>query len=125
MEEKTRVLLVEDEPNLLRLTSVMLERAGFQVLQAENGARGVEIALQEKPDIVITDLIMPEKNGFELCKELRKDELLSRVPIIVLTAMGDEYNKVTAFEAGADDYLTKPFNIEELKARIRALLRRK
>ncbi|MBU0581241.1 MAG: response regulator transcription factor [Candidatus Margulisbacteria bacterium] len=122
--EDIKILLVEDEANLLKLTSLMLEKAGFKVIQAENGAKGVEVALKENPDIVITDLIMPEKNGFELCKELRKSETMSKVPIIVLTAMGDEFNKITAFDAGADDYLTKPFNMDELKARIQSLLRR-
>jgi two-component system alkaline phosphatase synthesis response regulator PhoP len=124
MKDKIKLLLVEDEPNILRLTSAMLEKDGYQVLQAQNGREGIDILRSSAPDIVITDLIMPEKNGFEVCRAVRANPGTAKVPILILTAMGDEFNKAAGFEAGADDYLTKPFNILELKSRITALLRR-
>ncbi len=124
MDKKIRILLVEDEPNIMRLTSVMLEKEGYQIIQAPNGKIGIEKAKAETPDIVITDLIMPEKNGFDVCRGVRANAATKNTPILILTAMGDEFNKSAGFEAGADDYLTKPFNINELKARIRSLLRR-
>jgi DNA-binding response OmpR family regulator len=124
MSGKIKILLVEDELNILRLTSTMLEKDGYQVLQAQNGQEGIDVLLSSTPDIVITDLIMPEKNGFEVCRAVRANPGTARTPILILTAMGDEFNKTAGFEAGADDYLTKPFNINELKARIKALLRR-
>jgi DNA-binding response OmpR family regulator len=119
------ILLIEDEPNLLKLTSTMLGKQGFNIIQANNGAKGVDMAKKKGPDLVVTDLIMPKKNGFEVCRELRKDKRTANTPIIILTAMGDDFNKQTGFEAGADDYLTKPFNINELTARIKSLLRRR
>lgn len=124
MDNKVRILLVEDEPNIMRLTSVMLEKEGYQVIQAQNGKVGIEKAKKESPDIVVTDLIMPEKNGFDVCRGVRANPATANTPILILTAMGDEFNKSAGFEAGADDYLTKPFNINELKARIKSLLRR-
>lgn len=124
MEKKITIMLVEDEPNILRLTSVMLEKEGYVVIPAENGKVGIDKLRSTSPDIVITDLIMPEKNGFEVCRAVRADPGTAKVPILILTAMGDEFNKTAGFEAGADDYLTKPFNINELKMRIKALLRR-
>jgi len=124
MDKKIKILLVEDEPNIMRLTTVMLEKEGYQVLQAPDGKVGIELAHTQAPDIVVTDLIMPEKNGFDVCRAVRADERTKHLPILILTAMGDEFNKSAGFEAGADDYLTKPFNINELKVRIKALLRR-
>ncbi len=119
-----RILIADDEPNILMLTGIMLEDAGYEVIRAKNGTQAVEKALSEKPDLVITDVVMPEKDGFEVTREIRAHEETAQIPIIILSAMGDEFNKITGFEGGADDYVTKPFNIEELKARVQALLLR-
>ncbi|MBT5953523.1 response regulator [bacterium] len=120
----TKILIADDELNILTLAGAVFENAGMDVTTAVNGAEAIEKAIEIKPDIIITDIIMPEKNGFQVCKEVRQHEGLSDVPIIILSALGDDYNKLNGFEEGADDYLTKPFNIEELKARVNALLMR-
>lgn len=121
---KARILIADDEPNILMLMGIMLEDAGYEVIRAKNGAIAVEMAKAEKPDLIITDVIMPEMDGFDVCRNVRADVEIGNTPIIILSAMGDEYNKLTGFEGGADDYVTKPFNTEELKARIHALLLR-
>lgn len=121
---KAKILIADDEPNILMLMGIMLEDAGYEVVRAKNGALAVEKAKQEKPDLIITDVIMPEMDGFDVCRHVRADNEIGNTPIIILSAMGDEYNKLTGFEGGADDYVTKPFNTEELKARIHALLLR-
>lgn len=120
----TKVLIADDEPNILMLAGIMMEDEGYQVIRARNGVEAVALAEQERPDIVITDIIMPEKDGFEVCRNLRQSRQLADVPILILSALGDEFNKITGFEGGADDYMTKPFNVEEFKARVRVLLQR-
>lgn len=120
----TKVLIADDEPNILMLAGIMMEDEGYQVLRAKNGKEALKLALAERPDIVITDIIMPELDGFEVCRSLRQSEQLANVPILILSALGDEFNKITGFEGGADDYMTKPFNVEEFKARVRVLLQR-
>ncbi|MFA5928412.1 MAG: response regulator, partial [Candidatus Margulisiibacteriota bacterium] len=117
-----RILVADDEPNILMLTSVMLRDVGYEVFTAENGQQAIEQAQKLKPDLIVTDIMMPEKNGFEVCQAVRNMPEISHTPIIILSALGDEYNKISGFEGGADDYVTKPFNIEELKARVAALL---
>ncbi|MFA5879222.1 MAG: response regulator [Candidatus Margulisiibacteriota bacterium] len=117
-----KILIADDEPNILMLTEVMFKETGFDVYTAVNGEEAIKKAFEIKPDIIITDVIMPLKDGFEVCRTVRNSQELSEIPIIILSAMGDEYNKITGFEGGADDYVTKPFNIEELKARVKALL---
>jgi CheY-like chemotaxis protein/KaiC/GvpD/RAD55 family RecA-like ATPase len=119
-----RILIADDEPNILMLTSLMLEDCGYEVIRAKNGSQAVEKAVQEVPDLIITDVVMPEKDGFEVTREIRTHEKTKHIPIIILSAMGDEFNKITGFEGGADDYVTKPFNVDELKARVQALLMR-
>ncbi len=106
------------------LTSIMLEDCGFETILAKNGAQAIERALKDNPDLIITDIVMPEKDGFEVCKTLRANKAFNRVPIIILSAIGDEFNKITGFEGGADDYITKPFNLEDLKNRVQTLLMR-
>lgn len=120
----TKILIADDEPNILMLTGVLFRDMGLDVYTAVNGAEAIQKAIEIKPDIVITDLIMPQKDGFEVCKAIRNNPELFDIPIIILSAMGDEYNKITGFEGGADDYITKPFNIEELKARVKSILAR-
>jgi CheY-like chemotaxis protein/KaiC/GvpD/RAD55 family RecA-like ATPase len=119
-----KVLIADDEQNILMLTEVMFNEMGLNVITACNGEEAVEKALKEKPDLILTDIVMPKKDGFEVCREIRKSKSIANTPIIILSAMGDEYNKINGFEEGADDYVTKPFNIEELKARVKALLAR-
>jgi CheY-like chemotaxis protein/KaiC/GvpD/RAD55 family RecA-like ATPase len=121
---KTKILIADDEPNILMLMAIMLEDAGYEVVKARNGAEAIQLAAQECPDLIITDVIMPENDGFDVCRAVRANDKIADTPIIILSAMGDEYNKLTGFEGGADDYVTKPFNTEVLKARIQALLQR-
>ncbi len=120
----TKILIADDEPNILMLSEVMFQEMGFDVYTAVNGQDAINKALEIKPDIIITDIIMPIKDGFDVCRSVRNNPEINDIPIIILSAMGDEYNKITGFEGGADDYVTKPFNVEELKARVKALLSR-
>lgn len=117
----SQILVVDDEEAIVEFLSINLERAGFEVLKAYNGVDGVLTAESEKPDLVVLDLMLPDMDGFDVCKKIR---LLSSVPIIMLTARGDDYDKIAGLEAGADDYMVKPFNPWELIARIQAILRR-
>jgi len=120
----TKILIADDEKPLLLLAQMVFKDAGMEVITACNGAEAIEKALSEKPDIIITDVIMPYKTGFEVCKAVRSNPETADVPIIIISALGDEYNKLTGFEEGADDYVTKPFNTAELRARVKALLMR-
>ena len=116
-----RALIVEDDQTLLDVLEYNLVKEGYNVVTASNGARALELVRSEKPDVVILDVMLPELNGFEVCRILRKE---TTVPIIMLTAKTDEIDKVVGLELGADDYITKPFSMRELLARIRAVLRR-
>jgi two-component system KDP operon response regulator KdpE len=116
-----KILIVDDERQIIRVLRTALSTQGYTVRIAGNGAEGADIALEWKPDLVITDVSMPEMNGVELCRELRAN---SNVPIIVLSVRDNEPMKIEALDAGADDYVTKPFSIQELQARVRAQLRR-
>lgn len=118
---RAKILIVDDEPQIIRVLRTALSTQGYIVRIAANGVEGADIALEWKPDLVITDVSMPEMNGVELCRELRAN---SDVPIIVLSVRDKEHMKVEALDAGADDYVTKPFSIQELQARVRAQLRR-
>ena len=115
------VLVVEDEPNLLAALKYTLEREGYDALSADNGETGLRLARERSPDIVILDVMLPALDGFEICRLLRRE---SSVPIIMLTARGEEMDRVVGLELGADDYVTKPFSMRELLARIRNMLRR-
>lgn len=117
----TRVLVIDDEPQIRRALRAGLERNGFSVLLAENGDQGLDAAAEHPPDLVVLDLAMPGTDGFEVCRQLRE---WSQVPIIVLSVREGERDKIDALTLGADDYLTKPFSLDELIARIRAILRR-
>ena len=123
-EQKHKILLADDEANIRLLGEKLLREAGYEVVLATNGAEAITKAISEKPDLVITDISMPQKNGFEVCKALRSDPVLSHVPILILSALGDEFNKLTGFEGGANDFITKPFRAEELKERVSMLLER-
>lgn len=117
-----KILLVEDEPKVASFIKKGLEEQVYEVDQAYDGVFGVKLALQQEYDLIILDLILPHKNGLEVCRELRQHKL--SVPILMLTALGSTDDKITGLDAGADDYLTKPFEFKELLARIRALTRR-
>lgn len=121
MNDKPRILVVDDEPQLTRVLRTGLSSRGYEVRAAADGITAFETFNDWHPDLVITDLAMPNMDGFELCRRLRT---LSQVPIIVLSAKGEEKMKVAALDIGADDFVTKPFGIDELLARIRASLRR-
>jgi two-component system alkaline phosphatase synthesis response regulator PhoP len=115
------VLVVDDEVKILRLARDYLEHAGFTMLTAETGTDALAVARQAKPDLIVLDLGLPDLDGLDVARALRKE---SNVPIIMLTARGDESDKLVGLELGADDYLTKPFSPKELVARVRAVLRR-
>ena len=120
--ENISILIVEDEPKIARFTQLELEHEGFRTSIEGNGRRAYERIIQEDYDVVLLDVMLPEMDGFEICQKVRE---LSDVPIIMLTARDDIEDKVNGLDIGADDYLTKPFAIKELLARIRLILRRK
>ena len=119
-----RVLIVEDEPDILSLLVFHLEREGYQVTQSRTGREGLRLAGASPPDLVLLDLMLPEMDGLEVCRRLRQDPATRSLPIVMLTARGDEVDRVLGLELGADDYVVKPFSPRELVARIRAVLRR-
>ena len=121
MQPKQNVLVVDDDPRILRLVRVNLERAGFTVTSASSGPAALEQLVAEPPDAVVLDITMPGMDGFMVTQRVRET---SNVPIIMLTAMGEQSQKVHGLEIGADDYMTKPFDPDELVARVKALLRR-
>src|SRR5580698_10327745 len=117
-----RILIVEDEPNMVAGLRDNFEFEGYHVITAPDGVAGLERALNEAPDLVILDVMMPRMSGLDVCKQLKSKR--PSVPIIMLTARGQEVDKVVGLELGADDYVTKPFSIRELLARVKAVLRR-
>jgi len=117
-----KVLVVEDEESIITLLAYNLEQAGFTVIKAMDGEMGKQLAMTEKPDVVILDLMLPKLDGIEVCKILRQNKIT--VPILMLTAKSEEFDKVLGLELGADDYMTKPFSPREVVARVKALLRR-
>jgi DNA-binding response OmpR family regulator len=119
-----KILIVDDETILLETIAYNLEQAGYQVATAADGASALEAARKEKPDLVILDIMLPEMDGLEVCRQLRREDATATTPIMMLTAKTDEIDKVVGLEVGADDYVTKPFGRRELLARVRALLRR-
>jgi len=119
-----KVIIIEDERDLAELLAFNLQKEGWQTLFALDGKAGLELVTRELPDIVILDLMLPEMSGIEVCKLLRKQERTAAIPIIMVTAKGEEIDRVVGFEVGADDYLVKPFSTRELLLRIKAVLRR-
>jgi two-component system alkaline phosphatase synthesis response regulator PhoP len=119
-----KILVVDDEAVLVETIAYNLEQAGYQVITAADGGSALEAARRETPDLVILDLMLPEMDGLEVCRQLRRENTTATIPIMMLTAKGDEIDKVVGLEVGADDYVTKPFGRRELLARVRALLRR-
>jgi two-component system alkaline phosphatase synthesis response regulator PhoP len=119
---KTRILIVEDEPAMVEGLRDNFEYEGYEVISAADGAEGLERALRDQPDLVVLDVMMPKMSGLDVCKQLKGKK--PSIPIIMLTARGQEIDKVVGLELGADDYVTKPFSIRELMARVKAVLRR-
>jgi DNA-binding response OmpR family regulator len=119
---KQRILVVEDDPSILTAVADLLDGEGFAVETARDGAEALARYGEAKPDLVLLDIMIPEKSGFDVCREIRRGDPLT--PIIMLTAKGEEVDKVVGLELGADDYVVKPFGVNELLARIRACLRR-
>lgn len=116
-----KVLIIEDEVKLARFVELELKHEGYEVYIANDGREGIDLFYEKKPDIILLDLMLPELNGLEVCRRIRKD---SEVPIIMLTAKGEVIDKVAGLDRGADDYVTKPFAIEEVLARMRVALKR-
>ena len=121
---KAKILVVDDEPDALELIDYNLRGAGFQVFTAANGARATELAQRHLPDLIILDLMLPEIDGIEVCKILRRNSDTHDIPIIMLTAKADEIDRIIGLEVGADDYVTKPFSPRELTLRVKNILRR-
>jgi DNA-binding response OmpR family regulator len=121
MSDPKTILVVDDEPRYLALVEINLETAGYHVIKAMNGEQAVDAVAEQKPDIILLDVMMPVMDGFTACERIRE---FSSIPIIILTAKGEERDRVRGLDAGADDYIIKPFSAQELLARVRAVLRR-
>lgn len=119
-----RILIVEDEVDMAELVAFNLQRAGFEVIKAHDGVTGTEIALKERPDLIVLDLMLPGRDGFGVFRELRRDARTANTPVIMLTARAQTEDRIQGLETGADDYLTKPFSPKELLLRIQAILKR-
>jgi two-component system alkaline phosphatase synthesis response regulator PhoP len=123
-DTRTKILIVDDELDTLLPLKRALEMEDFNVVEAQDGIEALERVRSEIPDLVLLDLMLPKLNGFEVCQRLKQDEATSSISIIMLTAKGETSDKIEGIEIGADDYVTKPFDLDELKARIKAVLRR-
>jgi two-component system alkaline phosphatase synthesis response regulator PhoP len=121
-EEK--ILVVDDEEHIQELIRFNLEKNGYKVICADNGIDAIKLAKEQLPQLMLLDLMLPGMDGLDVCKEIRKDSNMSNMPIIMITAKGEEIDKIIGLELGADDYITKPFSVRELVARIKAILRR-
>lgn len=119
-----KILVIEDEVDIADLIRYNLERAGYEVFKAHDGITGTDICIKERPDLVVLDLMLPGRNGFAVFKEIRRDARTSHIPVIMLTAKAQTEDRIQGLEAGADDYLTKPFSPKELVLRVNAILRR-
>ena len=119
-----KVLVIEDDYNIQELLRYNLKNNGYEVIVAENGNEGYKMALDNSPDVILLDVMIPGADGLEVCKMIRMNEKIKRIPIIMVTAKSDEFDKILGLELGADDYITKPFSIKELIARVRAVMRR-
>lgn len=121
---KEKILIVEDEPDIVRMLEYNLKKEGFRTVCASGGGEGLRRVERERPDIILLDLMLPEIDGLEVCRRLRQNPDTAGIPVIMLTAKGRETDKIVGLELGADDYITKPFSVAELIARIKAVLRR-
>ena len=121
---KQTILVVEDEVDILDLVEFNLRQAGFEVLRALDGAAGLQLALNERPDLIVLDLMLPKMDGKEVCKRIRQDDETRNIPVLMLTAKTSEIDRIIGFEIGADDYVNKPFSPRELVLRVQAILKR-
>ena len=119
-----KILVVDDEEHIAELISYNLTSNGYKVITANNGNDAVKLAVEEKPNLILLDLMIPGKDGYDVCKEVRSNSDVRNTPIIMLTAKSEELDKILGLELGADDYITKPFSVRELLARVKAVLRR-
>jgi DNA-binding response OmpR family regulator len=117
-----KILIVDDQQDLLKVLEINLRKEGYEVFKASSGSQALKLTIQENPHLILLDIMMPDISGLDVCRELRKRGI--EIPIIMVTAKGEEVDRVVGLELGADDYITKPFSLNELKARIRARLRR-
>ncbi|MGE3164777.1 MAG: response regulator [Planctomycetota bacterium] len=122
--KRSKVLLIEDEADLLEMVQYNLEREGYRVISSRDGELGLELAREEAPDLVLLDLMLPGLDGIEVCRKLKEDPVTRPIPIVMVTAKGEETDVVLGLGVGADDYVTKPFSPKELTARVKAVLRR-
>ncbi|MBI3815705.1 MAG: response regulator [Nitrospinae bacterium] len=121
---RSKILIVDDEADILTLLEYNLDKAGFEVISAQDGPEALELAKKKKPDLIILDIMLPSMEGTEVCKIIKKDEATSHIPVIMLTAKGEEIDRIVGFELGAEDYITKPFSPRELILRVKAVLKR-
>ncbi|MCK5795560.1 MAG: response regulator [Deltaproteobacteria bacterium] len=121
-EAKTSVLIADDDPEIRTLLTIRLKKAGFEVFDAADGEQTLAAVREHKPDLVVLDVMMPGKNGWEVAKELRRDDDLKHIGIVMLTAIGERINEMTSPLYGADDYVDKPFEFADLEAKLRAVL---
>ena len=119
-----RILIIEDDPDIAESLRYNLDRAGLRTVIAESGEKGLRLALNQAPSLILLDLMLPGMSGTELCRRFRREPSTEKTPIIILTAKASESDKISGLELGADDYITKPFSVKELLARVRAVLRR-
>lgn len=119
-----RIIVAEDDPVTLRFVSTLLSDKGYEVLEAEDGETALDLALMHMPDLIISDIVMPYRDGFGFIRELRSQQALANIPVIILSMRDREDDIVRGFEEGADDYVVKPFNARELVARVKKLLQR-
>lgn len=119
-----KILVVDDEPHIVQLITFNLEKNGYKVISANNGVDGLKMAKSEFPQLVLLDLMLPELDGYDVCREIRRDNNIANMPVIMTTAKSEELDKILGLELGADDYITKPFSVRELVARVKAVLRR-
>lgn len=121
---KEKILIVEDEPDIVRMLEYNLKKEGFRTVCAPSGGEGLRRVERDEPDIILLDLMLPEIDGLEVCRRLKQNQETARIPVIMLTAKSRKTDKIVGLELGADDYITKPFSVGELIARIKAVLRR-
>jgi two-component system phosphate regulon response regulator PhoB len=119
-----RILIVEDEQDIADLIGFNFQRAGYEILKAHDGITGTEVALRERPDLIVLDIMLPGRDGYAVFRELRRDPRTTNIPVIMLTARAQTEDRIQGLEAGADDYLTKPFSPKELMLRVQAVLKR-
>lgn len=121
---KDKILIVDDEEHILELIKFNLENSGYEVVTCNTGTNALNVIRKEVPKLILLDLMLPGMDGYDICKEIRKDNTIANIPVIMITAKSEELDKILGLELGADDYITKPFSVRELLARVKAVLRR-